>query len=75
MKILLFLCLWSANALGSAVLLIESYHSEFAWDKSYIRGIEKQLSDDVVLHKFQMDTKRLPKSEYEQSATGRLKPF
>lgn len=68
MKILLFLCLLSGYSAASTVLLIESYHSEYAWDKSYIRGIEKKLSEDIQFYKFQMDTKRLPKSEYENSA-------
>ncbi|USD42769.1 hypothetical protein J4N42_19305 [Vibrio sp. SCSIO 43135] len=68
MKVLLFLCIWSVNSFAATVLLIESYHSEYAWDKSYVRGIESQLTDDIELVKFQMDTKRIPKSEYQLSA-------
>lgn len=55
--------LWAAD-----VLLIESYHKEYGWDESYIRGLENTLGDDVTLHTFEMDTKRLPKTDYDSQA-------
>lgn len=55
--------LWAAD-----VFLIESYHKEYGWDESYIRGLESTLGDDVTLHTFEMDTKRLPKADYDSQA-------
>ncbi len=50
------------------VLLIESYHAEYPWDASYKAGLQDVLSDQYPLVCFEMDTKRLPKSEHEKSA-------
>ena len=50
------------------VLLIESYHAEYPWDASYKIGLQDVLSDQYPLVCFEMDTKRLPKSEHKKSA-------
>ena len=50
------------------VLIIESYHSEFTWDQSYIQGIKSVFKNDYELSYFQMDTKRLPKTSYQERA-------
>ncbi|MGF1719336.1 hypothetical protein L4D20_04730 [Vibrio kyushuensis] len=69
MKFLVFvLSLISFSVSSSSVLVIESYHSEYDWDKSYIQGLESSLSSDVELATFQMDTKRIPENEYEKMA-------
>ncbi|WP_077675440.1 ABC transporter substrate-binding protein [Salinivibrio proteolyticus] len=54
---------WAAN-----VMLIESYHYGYDWDKSYIAGLERTLGSDYTLSRFEMDTKRLPPSEFEKQA-------
>lgn len=51
-----------------SVLVIESYHAEYEWDKSYMRGIHKGLDDIAMVHSFQMNTKRLPHSMFQQKA-------
>ncbi len=50
------------------VLLIESYHSGYKWDQELNKGLEGVLGDKVELFDFQMDTKRLPASEYSERA-------
>jgi ABC-type uncharacterized transport system substrate-binding protein len=65
---ILLLCLVSPLAAKKNVLIIESYHSEFSWDQSYIKGIKSVLQDDFELSYFQMDTKRLPKTAYQERA-------
>ncbi|WP_019612938.1 ABC transporter substrate-binding protein [Psychromonas ossibalaenae] len=50
------------------ILIIESYHSEYKWDMSYIKGIKSVLLDDFELSYFQMDTKRQPKAVYPERA-------
>lgn len=58
---------FSANA-KQTILIIESYHSEFAWDKSYIRGLQSVFKDSYSLFYFQMDSKRLPTNQHQQQA-------
>lgn len=62
------------------VLVIESYHSEFAWDASYTKGLRETIVQPYQLSFFQMDTKRLPPEQYAHRADlawaeyERLKP-
>jgi len=50
------------------ILIIESYHSEFAWDNSYIRGLQSVFKDNYKVVYFQMDTKRLPAQQHQKQA-------
>ena len=58
----------NTQVFATKVLLIESYHSEYSWDKDYLFGIEETLLPSIDLDTFQMDTKRLPKPQYEEMA-------
>jgi hypothetical protein len=66
------ICLFLFNSVAISgsrtILIIESYHTEYPWDKSYIQGIKENMPKDYVFHIFQMDTKRISESEYEKSA-------
>ncbi|TFH91138.1 ABC transporter substrate-binding protein [Vibrio ouci] len=68
MRWAMMLLLFSFPVWGAKVLLIESYHSEFEWDKSYVQGIQDTLQQGIELETYQMDTKRVPPSEYEKMA-------
>lgn len=68
MRWAMWLLLFSSPAWAMKVLLIESYHSEYEWDKSYVQGIKDTLQPGIELETFQMDTKRLPPSDYEKMA-------
>jgi len=50
------------------ILVIESYHAEYPWDASWKKGLQETLGDKYNLVYFEMDTKRLPMSEYEKRA-------
>lgn len=50
------------------ILIIESYHSEYPWDASYLQGIREILGNNVQYSNFQMDTKRLPRHVYPERA-------
>lgn len=63
---LMFLAAVSAQA--KTILLIESYHAEFAWDVSYKAAIKEVLGPKHSLVTFQMDTKRLPKDKHLEMA-------
>lgn len=67
---LAFLMLFTAEASAhrQKILLIESYHSAYLWDASYRRGLDQVLGDKYKILNFEMDTKRLPPSEFETRA-------
>lgn len=77
MKKTLFLLLLSFSILfgQNKLLLIESYHSEYDWDKSYIEGLTTVLGSKYELVKFQMDTKRVPKSDFAKKADEAWKKY
>ncbi|NVC61691.1 hypothetical protein FC652_00935 [Vibrio sp. 05-20-BW147] len=50
------------------ILVIQSYHAEFEWDKSYLHGISQELGDRAQLETFEMNTKRVPKEQYAAMA-------
>ncbi len=55
-------------AQGKRILVIESYNKEYLWDAEYKKGLELSISKNNQLVYFEMDTKRLPKSEHQKSA-------
>lgn len=68
MRWILVCLIFSSQALATKVLLIESYHSGYPWDESYVEGITETLSPTIEFKSFQMDTKRLPVEEFERRA-------
>ncbi|KLN66630.1 MULTISPECIES: ABC transporter substrate-binding protein [Vibrio] len=68
MRWILLCLIFSSPAFATKVLLIESYHSEYPWDQSYVEGITSTLIDTVEFDTFQMDTKRVPKADYAEKA-------
>ncbi|MGF1697920.1 hypothetical protein L4C54_19855 [Vibrio lamellibrachiae] len=66
--LLVLFTLFCFPAAAGKILLIESYHSEFPWDKEYIQGIKSRVNVDHELVTFQMDTKRIPQSQYADKA-------
>ncbi|WP_028863671.1 ABC transporter substrate-binding protein [Psychromonas aquimarina] len=65
---IILICLPLQLSAKQKILIIESYHSEYSWDKSYIQGIKSVLHNDFELSYFQMDTKRLAKPLYDERA-------
>lgn len=57
--------LWAAP---QTIVLIESYHSGYAWDRDYKATLTKRLADRYKLESFEMDTKRLPKEKHAEMA-------
>jgi len=66
--ICLFLFCGIAISGESSILIIESYDAQYPWDASYIQGIKENMPKDCKFYTFEMDTKRIPESEYEKSA-------
>lgn len=61
---LLALLLVSPLCFSKTVVVIQSYHIEYKWDADYIEAIRSVLGKDHDIHIFELDTKRLPKSEW-----------
>lgn len=62
-------------AADKTILVIESYHAEYAWDVSYKEGLEEILGKNYNLEYFEMDTKRVPSSEYTRQAELAFKKY
>ncbi|MGR6838726.1 ABC transporter substrate-binding protein [Aliivibrio wodanis] len=66
--LLVMLTLFSNMLYAGKVLVIESYHAEYSWDKSYLAGINLILDGEHEITTFQMNTKRLPSEQHEKMA-------
>lgn len=62
-------------AIAKKVLVIESYHAEYAWDTGYLKAIQEVLGKEHELHYFEMDTKRIPAAQYETKAEEAYQTF
>ncbi|WP_150104375.1 ABC transporter substrate-binding protein [Shewanella sediminis] len=81
MRYLLFLLIiMPLKLMAASVLIIESYHQEYEWDKNYNKGIVSILGNEHDYHHFYLDTKRLPqplfiaRAESAWEAFEKLKP-
>ncbi len=58
--LVIFISLLSSfEAFASNILVIESYHRTFLWDKLYTTALKDELGKKHKLHFFRMDTKRI----------------
>jgi hypothetical protein len=66
----LALLLFATNVFAAekTILVIESYHSGYEWDASYLEGLRGTFGKGYNLVSFEMDTKRQPKSLYQKQA-------
>ncbi|MDL0433482.1 ABC transporter substrate binding protein [Marinobacter sp. TBZ242] len=62
--LLLALLLASPLCFAKTVVVIQSYHLDYTWDADYIDAIRSVLGNDHEIHVFELDTKRLPKSQW-----------
>lgn len=54
------------------ILVVESYHREYAWDHAYRQALSGQLGQQYALEFFEMDTKRLPVERHADMARKAL---
>jgi ABC-type uncharacterized transport system substrate-binding protein len=75
MKLLLIFCCISFLSLGYSrtILVVESYHSEYAWDKSYLKGLRDTIGGGHKIVTYQMNTKRIAKSKFPDAANNAYK--
>ncbi|HEY9120520.1 MAG TPA: ABC transporter substrate binding protein [Marinobacter sp.] len=64
--LMLSLFLLSPFCFGKTVVIIESYHSDYKWDADYISAINSVLAEDHEIHILELDTKRLPRSQWPE---------
>lgn len=82
MKYLLSVSLWlvCGPVWAQTVLVIESYHPEYAWDADYLRAVDEVLGEKYAIETLYLDTKRIEPNEFEARAdhileqTVRLNP-
>ena len=58
--LLLLACPAASWATHRRILVVESYHAEYIWDRDYRQVLQKMLGGRYSLDFFEMDTKRLP---------------
>ena len=62
--LLIAFSLITPSSYSANILVIESYHAQYPWDKGYKKGLTETLSNEHTISFFEMDTKRKPKSDY-----------
>jgi len=50
------------------ILVIDSYHGEYFWTQEYRAGIKRALVNCCEISYFEMDTKRIPSSQFTKKA-------
>ncbi|WP_375753874.1 ABC transporter substrate-binding protein [Vibrio sp. HN007] len=60
---------------SESILVVESYHSEHPWDQSYKQGLQEVLGEHFVLSYYEMDTKRIPREQYQERADAAWKLY
>lgn len=68
--LLLALLLVSPLCFSKTVVVVQSYHLGYKWDADYIDAVQSVLGKDHDIHIFELDTKRLPKSEWPQKVAS-----
>ncbi|WP_416921714.1 ABC transporter substrate-binding protein [Shewanella sp.] len=68
MLLLLILISHPLMLYAAKVVVIESYHQGYLWDKEYYQAILDKLTPQHQVSHFEMDTKRLPKEHYTERA-------
>jgi len=64
-----------ASVAGKKILVIESYHAGYEWDREYSRAIKERFGKRNKLSFFQMDTKRLPAKEHPRRAEAAWRAY
>lgn len=62
------LSLWTAFSTAETILVVDSYHPEYPWVSSYRQALTESLEPKHELIYFEMDTKRIPRSEFKIKA-------
>lgn len=65
--IIIFLTVYSSSVKAKRILIIESYHIGYSWDRNYVKGISEVLKGHDIV-RFEMDTKRISKSKFKERA-------
>jgi len=64
-----------AGISGKRILVIESYHAQYEWDREYSRAIRERFGRRNKVSFFQMDTKRLPAGEHGRRAEAAWRAY
>ena len=54
------------NSSAQSVMLINSYHAKYLWSMECRTGFEEHIDPQHQITYFEMDTKRIPQTEYKQ---------
>jgi len=66
--ILFLLIIIPLKMMAASVMIIESYHQEYEWDRNYNKGIVSIIGEQHEYRHFYLDTKRLPQTSFASQA-------
>ncbi len=73
--LVLLLIIIPLKIMAASVLIIESYHQEYDWDRNYNKGIISILGNEHDYHHSYLDTKRLPETLFAIQAERAWKHY
>lgn len=65
---LIVVCMTVSAAAAQKIIVIHSYHQEYAWEQNLTSGLLDTLPKDVEIEHIYMDTKRLPRPQHPAQA-------
>ena len=60
--------IFTTKVVAKTIFVVESYHEAYPWVQEYRQGLEDTLRSEHDLIYFELDSKRLPESEFSQKA-------
>lgn len=75
LAVVLLMCGSISLAGQKTVMIVYSYDERLTWTRQCDRGIRDALPDDIVIERFYMDTKRIPRHEFEGRARKAMEEF
>jgi len=65
---LIVVCVTASAAAAHKIIVVHSYHQEYAWEQNLTSGLLNTLPEDAEIEHIYMDTKRLPRQEHPAQA-------
>ena len=62
------LLLFSVYNQAGTVAVVQSYSADYRWDAQYLKAIDDALGKHHEIQRYELDTKKLPRSQWENRA-------
>lgn len=65
---IVILALTSSICHSSTVAVIQSYSADYRWDAQYLKAIDNAIGKQHTIERYELNTKKLPRNEWENRA-------